>query len=176
MTQLMNDPAPDFNDPLGLLMACHQRILKHCDTLDRISERLSSSGCDDDVRDAARQVHRYFSTAAKLHHQDEEQDFFPLLVRTSLKIAEAIHHLKQDHRRMESLWQQLEPMLTDIDRLEDPEQFSVAASEFAQLYRSHIQQENAFIDDTARHLLSAQQLNKLGRAMADRRQVRSRQS
>jgi hemerythrin-like domain-containing protein len=176
MTQLMNEPAPDFNDPLGLLMACHQRMLAHCDTLGRIGERLASSGVDEDVRDAARQVHRYFATAAKLHHQDEEQDFFPMLVRTSLKIAETIHDLKQDHRRMEALWQQLDPLLTGIDKLESPAQFTTTATEFAQLYRSHIEQENEFILSTARHLLSAQQLSKLGRAMADRRQVRSRES
>lgn len=174
MTQLMNEPAPDFNDPLGLLMACHKRMLAHCDTLNRIGERLGSGGVDQEVRDAARQVHRYFATAAKLHHQDEERDLFPMVVRTSLKIAETIHHLKQDHRKMETLWQELEPLLTDIDKIDSPAQFVTTATEFAQLYRSHIEQENEFILSTAQHLLSAQQLSKLGRAMADRRQVTSR--
>lgn len=175
MTQLTNEPAPDFSDPLGLLMACHKRMLAHCDTLDRIGERLASSGVDQDVRDAARQVYRYFATAAKLHHQDEEQDLFPMLVRTSLKIAETIHHLKQDHQRMETLWQELEPLLTGIEKIESPAQFTITATEFAQLYRSHIERENEFILSTAQHLLSAQQLNKLGRAMADRRQVKGRE-
>ncbi len=28
--QLMPKPAPGFDDPLGLLRACHERILGHC--------------------------------------------------------------------------------------------------------------------------------------------------
>ncbi len=161
--------APDFNDPLGLLRACHARILSHCETLERLVAHLRDKGVDADARKAAGKVHRYFSTAGKHHHEDEEKDLFPLLSQVSLKLADAVHRMKQDHERMDAAWQQLAPELERLGRLDDLDLFEAHVNEFNSAYRDHIAAENEDILDIAQHLLSTDQLKRLGKAMASRR-------
>ncbi len=161
--------APDFSDPLGLLRACHERILGHCETLERLVPHLRQNGVDADARKAAGKVHRYFSTAGKHHHEDEEQDLFPVLSQVSLKLADAVHRMKQDHERMDGLWQRLAPELERLGRLEDLDAFESLVTDFNAAYREHIARENEDILDIAQHLLSSDQESKLGRAMAARR-------
>ena len=171
MTDPFKAPAPGFDDPLGLLMACHERILGHCETLDKLPAHWAAHGCDDELRQAAKRIHHYFSTAGKLHHQDEEEDLFPRVVRTSIKIAETVHRLRQEHQRMDAAWQALEPLLARPQRIEDEAGFAALCSEFTALYRQHIQTENAFFLDKVQHLLSSQQLKDIGKTMAARRRV-----
>lgn len=165
--------APDFSDPLGLLHACHQRIQQHCATLEKLAPHLREHGADAEARKAAGQVHRYFSTAARHHHDDEEKDLFPLLARQSLKLADRVHVLRQEHVRMDALWQTLAPQLEKLGAITDHDAFAALVAEFAQAYRGHIQREEEEVLDVARHLLSGDQLKKLGRAMAERRGQRA---
>ncbi len=163
------DAAPDFNDPLGLLRACHQRILHHCETLERLPAHLRDHGLDAAARTAVGNLLRYFTTAGRHHHQDEEQDLFPLLARQSLKLADRVHRLHQDHARMETLWQALEPFLKKPDPAQVPE---AAITEFVALYRDHIGRENDDLLEMAHHILSNADLKKLGTRMAERRGIR----
>lgn len=171
MPDLFHKPAPTFDDPLGMLMACHERILGHCDTLLKLADHLAEHGCDDEALQAARRIHTYFSTAGRDHHEDEEQDIFPRAVRTSSEVAEVIHGLRQDHKRMEGLWQELEPLMAKPGGIEDIDALRALAEEFATLYRAHIATENDFIRDELQHLLSEAQLREIGRSMAQRRNV-----
>ena len=170
MSEPFPEAAPDFDDPLGLLRACHQRMLGHCEILEKLARHMELSGVDKDALAAARKVHTYFSTAAVLHHQDEEQDLFPLLVRSTLKMAELIHGLKQDHERLDQAWRDIAPMLAQPSHIGDPQQFTVLANNFAELYRDHIAKENEELLDRAQHMLSSEQLKKIGKAMKERRQ------
>ncbi len=163
------DAAPDFSDPLGLLRACHERILQHCATLERLVEHLRAHGVDAEARTAAGKIHHYFSTAGQHHHQDEEQDLFPRLARQSLKLADLVHRLRQDHARMDALWQQLGPLLAAPARIDDLDAFAALVADFAALYRSHIARENADLLEMARHILSSDEVKKLGKQMAERR-------
>lgn len=165
--------APDFRDPLGLLRACHGRIQHHCATLQRLAEHLRTQGVDAEARTAAGQIHRYFTTAGRHHHADEEQDLFPRLARQSLKLADLVHRLRQDHLRMESLWQQLEPLLLRPDQITDHAAFAALVEEFAALYAGHIATENDDLLEMAHHILSSAELKKLGEAMAERRGLRA---
>jgi len=171
MSELFPEQAPDFSDPLGLLRACHERVLNSCDLLLAVCDKLDQGEPDGDTVQAAGQVHRYFSTAAKLHHQDEEEDLFPLLVRTSLKVAQIIHDLKQDHQKIDALWQQLQPQLAKLRSVEDSVAFRELAEEFVSAYREHIEKENEELLEMAVHILSTKQQKSLGEAIAKRRGV-----
>jgi len=168
--QLFPQAAPDFSDPLGLLKACHGRILNHCETLERLRDHIREKGLDAEARQAIARVHRYFSSAAQHHHEDEEQDLFPRLARQSLKLADAIHRLKLQHTAMAGEWEQLRPMLELPTRITDnPEAFAERVERFTTLYREHIEREEEEVFAPARHSLSEAELRKLGFAMAERR-------
>jgi hemerythrin-like domain-containing protein len=163
---------PGFDDPLALLRACHTHILDHCELLERIAERLADGTADEATREAARKVVRYFSTSARLHHQDEEQDLFPRLIRQSLKMADLIHALRQVHAELDVLWTGLEPELKRFPNVGDAETFMEQASRFCELNREHIRRENMDFLPLADSSLSSRQLKDIGVAMAGRRGVR----
>jgi hemerythrin-like domain-containing protein len=164
--------APDFSDPLGLLRACHDRVLQHCDTLLNLAAHIGDKGVDQDAREAAAQVHKYFSVAGKHHHQDEEQDIFPRLARQSLKLADRVHRLKQDHQAIDTLWGQLAPLLTRPAAIEDSAAFLELAQQFADTYRAHVLRENEDLLDMAQHIFSRDELEDIGKKMAERRGVK----
>lgn len=170
--ELFRESAPDFSDPLGLLRACHSRIEQHCATLQRLVEHLREKGVDGDARTAAGKIHHYFSTAGQHHHQDEEQDLFPLLSRQSLKLADKVHRLRQDHVRMDALWQQLAPLLARPAQITDLDALAALVEEFVTAYQTHIAFENDELLEMARHILGKDELKKIGQRMAERRGIR----
>lgn len=172
MTELFPNAAPSFDDPLGLLRACHERILRHCDTLLKLAEHLKQNGADEEARKATEQIHHYFSTAGKHHHQDEEVDVFSKLIRQSLKMADMIHALKKDHAEMDRLWDELEPLLKRPASIQDLDAFTRLAQTFSDLYRKHIEVENNQLLALAQHILSSKQLKEIGSAMAERRGIK----
>jgi len=166
------DNLPGFDEPLALLRACHSRILDHCELLETVAARLREDAVDDAAREAARKVVSYFTTSARLHHQDEEADLFPLLIRQSLKLAELIHGLKQAHAELDALWTSLEPELKRFPNVTDPDAFMEQASRFCEQNREHIRLENMDFLPLADSSLSSRQLKDIGVAMAGRRGVR----
>lgn len=171
-SSLLGPAAPDFNDPLGLLRACHERILKQLATLLAMAERVAASGVDSEVRTAAAGVHRYFSTAGRHHHADEEQEIFPRLARQNLRLADLVHRLRRDHEAMDELWRQLEPLLARPATITDPAAFGELVARFSEVYRHHIALENDELLERAGHILSRDELQKIGARMAERRGVR----
>lgn len=173
MNDLLPDPAPDFSDPIGLLKACHQRILRYCDLLEKLvllakkTER--SEDTDREIQEAANQVRRYFSTAGVLHHMDEEKDFFPVLIRSSMKLADQIHALKQEHKQCDELWGQLEPLLSNPTKQETIEALEQVSEQFCTFQRNHVGQEEAGFLSMAQHILSSDQLRNIGYSMEERR-------
>ena len=166
---LLAGPAPDYTDPLGLLSACHRRMLGFCDLLARIQPHLATRGVDEEAMDATRRIIHYFDTAATLHHLDEEQDLFPLLTDQPT-LAPLLEHLQAEHRELESRWQTLASQLRHI--LEDTieaEAFEDAVKLFCDACREHIDREETQLLPTARACLHSQELQRLGRAMAARR-------
>lgn len=163
--------APDFHDPLGLLRACHERIFQQCDLVERLSHHIAENGVDEEACNSAAKIYRYFSTAARHHHADEELDLFPRLVRHSVKLTDTIYQLKQEHAELDALWQSIEEHLAKPTSIEDFDDFQTLTQHFAEAYRAHAEKENKEVLDSAQQLFSRDELNQLGRSMAERRGV-----
>ncbi len=166
-----NQPAADFSNPLGLIDTCHDKLKQHCELLLKSAKHLQEHGTDNDFQTAIKQVQRYFSTAAKLHHRDEEEDIFPLVVRSSLKMTDLVHQLKETHRQLDAGWEALMASL-EKDPLESNQQeFIKRANEFVDLNLQHLEHEEQDFFPIVKHMLSSDQLNKIGKSMAERRNV-----
>jgi hemerythrin-like domain-containing protein len=166
---VLPEELPGFDEPIALLRACHNKIIAHCELIEQIVTTLQGGSGDFDTRAAARQALNYFSRSARQHHEDEEQDLFPLLIRQSLKLADLVNSLKSEHRKLDELWQTIEPGLRRMPEPSDPEAFIAAASEFCSLNREHVLRENTDFLPVAQSSLSSQQLGDIGRSMARRR-------
>lgn len=169
--QLMPKPAPGFDDPLGLLRACHERILGHCDTLERLVPHLRRHGADQDAQLAASRILRYFQVGAPLHHEDEESDLFPVLRAHSGFPAiqhPVLENLVAQHHELDKLWIQLEAALQIISG-GAPADLSVQS--YVALTRAHIAVEEREIFPLAERYLDAAALAVLSQAMQARRQI-----
>jgi hemerythrin-like domain-containing protein len=169
----MNDPlTPDFNDPLAVLRAEHDRILEHCEILENLVPHIAENGVDDEARSAISAVVHYFTTSAVQHHQDKQQNLFPILNRQSLKLADIIYRLKREHGELAGLWDGILVDLKTPATLVENTAFATQTGKFCSGYRQHIAYEARELLGIGQHILSQQQLEELGDAMAKRRGVR----
>ena len=160
---------PGFDDPIGLLRACHEKMLAHCELLTALADK---DTLDAAARESARNINRYFSQSAPQHHRDEEDDLFPRINRQSLKIAELIHTLKKEHETLDVLWNSLAPELKQPPEDGFSSAFKQAAKEFSSLCTQHTARENRELLPLASNSLSRQTLLEIGEKMAARRGVR----
>ncbi len=172
---MIDTPPPeafDFADPLGVLRACHARILAHCNMLEQLVPHIGQQGVDEEARRAINTLVHYFSTGAAQHYRDKQTDLFPVLNRQSLKLADIIHRLRVEHEQLDSLWNKIEKDLKTPASLADNSAFSTQVEQFCSGYRKHIAYEDKELLGIAQHILSQRQLEELGKSMARRRGVR----
>lgn len=167
-----NTAAPSFDTPLEMLRACHVRMMEQCSTLQKLLLHLPVYGCDVQARQAAQAILRYFDTAGQFHHQDEEEDLFPLLLATSNnEIHILIKRLHKEHKEMDAAWQILRLRLSAIAAGQPDTLENSVVEHFSAVYTRHITLENTQLLPVAAQLLNKQQLLELGNRMAARRGV-----
>ncbi|MDK6078375.1 pyridoxamine 5'-phosphate oxidase [Massilia varians] len=176
MTLNLHDTAPDFDQPIAVLKHCHDRIRKQLATLDKLLAHLPEFGADEQARQAAAAVLKYFEKAAHLHHDDEEQDLIPMLravaqgedAATLQALAPVI---LQDHKDMDAIWQDLHEQLTAIAEGGSTVLSASAVQRFSQRYLSHMEREEGTMAPMALRLFSPEQMAQLGKAMQARRGI-----
>jgi hemerythrin-like domain-containing protein len=165
--------APGFDNPLDLLHACHDRIMDQCATLQKMLQHLPVHGSDGQAQQAAQAVMRYFDTAGQFHHQDEEVDLFPLLLASANSDAESlIKRLLDEHQVMDAQWSALRNQLQSIAEGASAVLEKKLVADFSLAYGRHVMLENTQLLPLAAQLLNPQQLDGIGKKMAERRGVR----
>jgi hemerythrin-like domain-containing protein len=169
---LSDHAAPNFDDPLGLLSACHRRIERQLETLARLQRHLPEYGCDADARAAARGILRYFDTAAPNHHADEEASTFPRL-KAALpgRIENLIADLEGDHTRLAIHWRKLRPLLAAIAGGQRANLSAKQVADVTAAYDAHIAREENELIPLAAQVFDAAALAEIGKEMAARRGV-----
>jgi len=173
-TVLFDPPAAGFDAPFEMLEACHDRVERSLELLERIASHLLAHGADAQAQAAARDVLRYFDVAAPHHHEDEERHVLPALRASGH--AEVADRIMADHVQMHGAWAALR---TDLQAIAGGEA-GIATTEagrqrwreFAVLYRRHIELEEQAAFPTARATLDATAQIAMGEDMARRRGVR----
>ncbi len=171
-----NTPAVGFEVPLEMLLACHGRVQHQCETLLRLEAHLRTHGADHPAQEAARAVMRYFDTAARHHHEDEEQDLFPALLEAgagagadAIALRELTTALCSDHRLLERSWDALRQWLLQVAEAKGSSLADADVHSFVQDYAQHIAREETELLPMATRLLSEETLDRIGLAMRSRR-------
>ena len=156
LRELVPSPAAGFEQPFAMLEACHARVQRTLDLLQRLTAHVRQAGADEQARQAARDVMRYFDQAAPQHHLDEERHVLPALEASGDAALQALAaRLRADHRRMDSGWNDSRTVLAALaeGRLAalDERQEAVLAR-FSALHADHLAAEEqvAFPAATAR--------------------------
>lgn len=176
-------PAAGFEEPFEMLATCHERVERVLELQTRLQQHLLDKRCDEPARQAARDVIRYFDIAAPLHHQDEELHVFPaLLAGPDAELHRLVARLVQDHRNMEAAWSEARCVLlaiascTEADWRPLTQTQSIALTQFAALYRSHLDAENVIAYPAGRAALSPDAVLAMSEDMMQRRGVKPVQS
>jgi hemerythrin-like domain-containing protein len=162
-----------FDQPFEMMEACHERLHRMLELLARLRGHLRAHGADDQARQAARDVMKYFDQAAPQHHRDEELHVFPpLLAGADEAMLQIISRLQQDHLQMESRWATARGWLDAVARGElgslTPRQ-EADLDAFSSLYATHIEAEEGVAYPAAREALGEDAVKLMGQEMATRR-------
>jgi pyridoxamine 5'-phosphate oxidase len=176
MNQPLIDTAPDFDQPVAVLKHCHGRIRKQLATLEKLLAHLPAHGADEQARQAAAAVLKYFDKAAPLHHEDEEHDLIPMLRATAQgEDAAALEALApvilQEHRDMDAMWQDLHEQLSLIVAGGGAQLSAATVGRFVGCYTHHMEREEGAVAPMALRLFDAAQMAQLGDAMRRRRGI-----
>jgi hemerythrin-like domain-containing protein len=173
-------PGAGFDQPLAMWLACHERVARMAGLLARLREHLDSHPVDQDAQASATSVRRYFDEAAPRHHDDEEVDLFPAVLRRLAAgsdparlalVSAAVERLQREHEDMSRLWSALRVELARVECGEQPDFDPAVVAQFIDHYASHIELEETEIGSAARDLLTPADLAAIGQAMAARRGV-----
>ncbi len=173
-------PAAGFDQPLAMWHACHERVTRMNNMLQRLTDYLKKNPVDQNAAVTAHSIRRYFEEAAPRHHEDEEIDLFPRLMDklrdvssgpAAAHIGAVIDSLLADHAEMHRLWETLRAQLLRVEAGEDPGFDDAQVTLFVTRYRAHVETEEGEIGPAFQRLFDATDLREIGRAMATRRGV-----
>ena len=169
----IGESTPGFDEPLGLLRACHRRIAERLELLERLSDHVAMHGSDEPAVAAARRVLDYFDHAAAHHHEDEEEDLFPMLRSAQGRagwndaLPDALDGLSREHPLLATRWAKLRPVLVAISRGQDVGE--LRCNELVRSYRAHMSVEEGLVFPLAERLLTDAELQRIGSSMQKRR-------
>lgn len=170
-----HSPAAGFEEPVAMWLACHQRVRRFANLLQRLRRHVQQSGADEEAQQAAASIRRYFNEAAPRHHEDEEVDMFPLLhercSERDREVLEVLERVERDHLTMAERWREIDAVLARISAGERAELDENAVVAFASAYDRHIDDEESVLLPALQRVVTAAEWSAIGRNMAERRGV-----
>jgi hemerythrin-like domain-containing protein len=169
-----------FDEPLGLLADCHRRIERFLNAIIVVTERAHGDPLSPSDRDVLQQCRQYFATSGPRHTADEEESLFPRMRASAdadaREALERIQRLESDHRAAEQRHARVDSAL---DRWlsagtlsgDETEALLRDLTELQSIYARHIKVEDEEVFPAAAAALTGNDLEAIGREMADRRGV-----
>lgn len=165
--------APSFDHPLELLHACHGKIQRQLDTLQKLAAHLPVHGCDQSAQQAAQGILRYFDSAGQFHHQDEEENLFPTLLALDVpekaQVKALIERLLAQHVVMFAAWSDVRAVLVRLAEGAETSLPDGMVERLTNSYVPHIELEETELIPLSARLLNTQQIMDMGKCMAERR-------
>ena len=161
-----------WNEPIEMLYACHSKVKRFCRQLTILPDYLAKNGCNQAVKNDVQQILNYFNQSAPLHHDDEEKDFFPLLVKYVPEAQKDIDELERQHVTLHDSWTKLSEQLQALLKDERENIDVTLINHFVSSYDKHIALEEPLFELGKQHL-SELELREIGDIMSARRRVQA---
>lgn len=178
-TQLQGDTP--LEQPLGLLLSCHEKIKHFSSALHKLTSALQQEGWTDEYNYSVDQIRRYFNIATTEHHLDEELHLFPAIMQAtaqliakdrtdeSLASTTLIQRMIKEHGESDKLWDTLDTMLAK--RSDDFVALENLSRQFKADMYEHARIENDIIFPYAKSLFSEEKLREIEQEIARRRGI-----
>lgn len=168
MLNLQPQQFTSWDTPIEMLYACHSKVKMFCRQLKILPRYLSEGGNVEAIKKDVQQILNYFNLAAPLHHDDEEKDFFPTLLKYYPQAQNNIQQLEQQHQVLHQNWARLSTQLTALldGQIENVENELI--NQFILGYDNHIVIEEPLFELGKQHIPQTE-LSAIGKIMANRR-------
>jgi hemerythrin-like domain-containing protein len=164
-------PTPLLDEPLEFIFADHFRQRSLGVALKRIAAVGEVSRSEADA------IVGFISHDLRLHHQDEDEDFFPVLRRRKQPeddLDAALDRLEEDHRRSGPVERRIVAALAsqpDAPVVAVPRSVRQTLLDYAAREHRHLAVENGIVLAIARIRLTKQDLNAMSAGMKARRGI-----
>ncbi|EGV35471.1 hemerythrin domain-containing protein [Neisseria weaveri] len=165
---LFDNRSVTFAEPIEMLYACHGKVRRFCGQVALLPQYIEDNGCNDIVIQTVRQISQYFNIAAPLHHQDEEDDLFPLLLQYAPQARTDIDTLLGQHETLHESWRQLSHEFTLMQSNSEYRPNPQVLQNFTDGYHAHLQIEEPLFELAKQHI-PPEKLAEIGQRMAARR-------
>lgn len=162
----------ESSDIVDLLLECHERIR----SFTGLAGRLANCGpvSDDDVRDAAAKIVRYFSESLPLHVADEEESILPRLLGRNASLDETLNTMRSEHDQhkpeLESLIRLCRTLQYAPQQLPElREGLRATAGKLEREFLVHLEQEEKTVFPAIRTLLNVEDREAMLRELRARR-------
>ena len=159
-----------WDEPIEMLYACHGKVKNFCRQLQLLPDYLDKNGVNQAVKNDVQQILNYFNQSAPLHHDDEEKDFFPALIKQRPEAQTDVDLLELQHIELHRNWDELSAQLVALLNGDIQQIDRALIQRFVAGYDQHIAIEEPLFELGREHL-SQEELNSIGQIMADRRRV-----
>ncbi|RPD85708.1 hemerythrin domain-containing protein [Neisseria weixii] len=165
---LFNTPSVTFAQPIGMLYACHDKVRRFCSQVNMLPDYIAENGRNDVVLQATRQISQYFNVAAPLHHEDEEENFFPLLLQYAPQAQESIDELLRQHESLHANWSAVADEFARLEADADHQLDTEVLQRFTAGYDVHLGIEEPLFE-MGKTFIPKEKLTEIGEIMAARR-------
>lgn len=161
-----------FEDPIEMLITCHDRVRHFTGVLERLPGHIAQHGVDVDAQSAIRAIIRYFDVAAPLHHADEDEDLFPALqgILNDEALDRVMAELTAEHETIHVEWLAMKQVLQALAEGKETRLDPKLLLAFARQYQHHARREEEEVYPFAARL-PAQLITALGERMQARRRA-----
>ncbi|WP_409499896.1 hemerythrin domain-containing protein [Mannheimia glucosida] len=170
MQQLEPQTFASWAEPIDMLYACHSKVKSFCKQLQILPDYLEKNGVNQAVKNDVQQILNYFNISAPLHHEDEEDDFFPELIKVQPQAQAEVDELERQHVHLHKNWDELSAQLEELlaGKRENVDRDLI--ERFVAGYDVHIAIEEPLFELGREHL-AQEKLSEMGKVMADRRKL-----
>ncbi|MDD0823657.1 hemerythrin domain-containing protein [Mannheimia sp. AT1] len=170
MQQLEPQTFASWAEPIDMLYACHSKVKSFCRQLQILPDYLEKNGVNQAVINDVQQILNYFNISAPLHHEDEEDDFFPELIKVQPQAQDDVDELERQHVHLHKNWDDLSQQLEDLLAGKRENVDSALIERFVAGYDVHIAIEEPLFELGREHL-AQEKLSQIGKVMAERRKL-----
>jgi hemerythrin-like domain-containing protein len=176
MSDTPTRPTTEADAPLQDFSRCHVGFVTVLETALGLPEMIATAARS---RSCAADMLKMFHDRLLAHHDDEERDLFPAVLRLAKPGDEAnrahamVDQLVREHREIAQLWKQLEPAVHAIANGYLPSLDAALLRELVRRFNEHVRiEEEAFLPFAQQVLArQAQDMAMLGMAMHQRHET-----
>ncbi|HVZ43131.1 MAG TPA: hemerythrin domain-containing protein [Ramlibacter sp.] len=162
-------PSSELDEPIGAFSRCHAGFTALLRELRQLPALLLQAEL---ARDIAQRSLAGFAEGMRRHHQDEEAELFPAVLRHAVAGAEAeqvagmIERLTREHRAAEKVWRRLERHVRDAARGKAARVDTATIEELVTACLLHANFEEQYFLPLAERILGRDSANKAALGMA----------